>query len=173
MELSEDLLAKYRDQGLLFIPEVFKPNEVSALIVELERILALDLPCHLRAESGELLGTMVMHESSALYARLLEDERLIKPAEKILGGPVYAHQYKVILKEPFGKLSLPWHQDYGPWYYHDGMLQPQALSFGIFLDEVTEFNGPIAYIPGSHRDGLIAYEILEVPGTTTNPEYSR
>ncbi len=40
------------------------------------------------------------------------------------------------------------------------------MSIDIYLDEVTEFNGPIAYIPGSHTGGLIDFEILEVPGTT-------
>ena len=169
MKLDDESIKNYRELGLAFFSDVFAAREIAALIDELDRLLTLDLATHLRAESGELLGTTAMHESSTLYQRLLYDERLLEPAEKILGGAVYAHQYKVILKEPFGKLSLPWHQDYGPWHHHDGMLEPHALSFGVFLDDVTEFNGPIAYIPGSHRDGLIDYEVVEVPGTTPIP----
>ena len=169
MKLDDDSIKSYRERGLVFSPDVFDAREIAALIAELDRLLSLELAAHLRAESGELLGTTAMHKSSPLYQRLLYDERLLRPAEQILGGAVYAHQYKVILKEPFGKLSLPWHQDYGPWRHHDGMLEPYALSFGLFLDDVTEFNGPIAYIPGSHRHGLIDYELIEVPGTTPIP----
>ena len=52
------------------------------------------------------------------------------------------------------------------------MVRPNALSFGIFLDEVTEYNGPIVYIPGSHSGGLIDYELIDVPGTTPIPSLS-
>jgi len=169
MSLTNALLNKYQEDGLLFLENMFAVGEIDALIRELDNILALDLSTHLIAESGEVLGTTVMHEQSKLYQNLINDERLVSIAEQVLGGPVYVHQYKVILKEPFGHLSLPWHQDYGPWQHHDGMPEPKALSFGIFLDEVNEFNGPIAYIPGSHSDGLITYEVLAVPGTTPIP----
>lgn len=172
MPLTSVLLTQYQQDGLLFLAEMFSENEIDALVVELDKILALDLSTHLIAESGEVLGTTVMHEQSMLYQNLINDERLVSIAEQVLGGAVYVHQYKVILKEPFGHLSLPWHQDYGPWQHHDGMPEPKALSFGIFLDEVTEFNGPIAYIPESHRDGLIPYEVKAVPGTTPIPSLS-
>jgi ectoine hydroxylase len=49
------------------------------------------------------------------------------------------------------------------------MPEPRAISIGIYLDEVTEFNGPIVYIPGSHAEGLIEYEVIPVPGTTPIP----
>ena len=96
MKIENDALQIYRREGMLFMPDVFTEREVSALVSELERLLSLDLQSHLRAESGELLGTTVMNESSALYDRLLRDERLVQPAEQILGGPVYAHQYNLL-----------------------------------------------------------------------------
>lgn len=170
--LNAKQLDEYQGNGLIFFSNVFSNEEISALRDELELLLGEQSPVHLRAASGELLGTTVMHLHSELYRRLISDERLVTKAEQILGGAVYVHQYKVILKEPFGSLSLPWHQDYGPWLHHDGMPEPKALSFGIFLDDVTQFNGPIAYIPGSHRDGLIPYQVQDVPGTTPIPSLS-
>ena len=169
MQLSAERLARYQDEGLVFFPGLFEPHEIEALSAEQARIFAMDLDCHLRAASGEFLGTTAMERVSPLYARLLRDERLLGIAEQILGPRLYCHQYKIILKKPFGKLSLPWHQDYGPWRHHDGMPEPRAVSVGIYLDEITEFNGPIVYIPGSHREGLIDYEVIEVPGTTPIP----
>lgn len=153
----------------MFFPGLFDSNETDALKTELDRILALDLEAHLKAANGEFLGTTAMHRVSELYHRLLRDERLLGIAEQLLGNPLYCHQYKIILKEPMGTLSLPWHQDFGPWLHHDGMPEPKAVSLGIYLDEVTEFNGPIMYIPGSHTRGLIDFEVLDVPGTTPIP----
>lgn len=155
--------------GLIFLPGLFSADEIHALRTEQRRLFELDSPNHLRAESGEFLGTTAMHRASPLYARLLCDQRLLGLAEKILGPDLYCHQFKIILKQPFGSLSLPWHQDYGPWHHHDGMPAPSALSLSIYLDEVNEFNGPITLVPGSHHNGLIDYEVKDVPGTTPIP----
>jgi len=167
--LARDQLDEYRRRGLVFLPGLFAADEIAALNAEKTRIFSLPNPAHLRAASGEYLGTTAMDRVSELYARLLCDERLLSIGEQILGPGLYCHQYKIILKEPFGELSLPWHQDYAPWHHHDGMPAASALSIGIFLDEVSEFNGPITCIPQSHRHGLIDYEVIDVPGTTPIP----
>jgi ectoine hydroxylase len=169
MQLTPNQFNTYQRDGLVFFPGLFEPHEVAALRAEQARLFATSSETHLRAASGEFLGTTAMDRVSPLYARLLCDERLLSIAEQLLGPQLYCHQYKIILKQPFGKLSLPWHQDYGPWRHHDGMPEPRAVSIGIYLDEVTEFNGPIVYIPGSHRQGLIEYEVIPVPGTTPIP----
>ena len=167
--LTQEQLDNYRKDGLLFFPGLFTPDEIEALNSEKTRIFSLASAAHLRAASGEYLGTTAMDRVSDLYARLLCDERLLSIGEQILGPDLYCHQYKIILKEPFGELSLPWHQDYAPWWHHDGMPAANALSIGIFLDEVSQFNGPITYIPQSHRHGLVDYEVIDVPGTTPIP----
>ena len=33
------------------------------------------------------------------------------------------------------------------------MPEPRALNLHIFLDDVTEFNGPLYFVPGSHKQG--------------------
>ncbi len=169
MRLSNEQLAEYQREGILFLPALFEPNEIAALKAEQARIFEMDLESHLRAKSGEFLGTTAMDRVSPLYSRLLNDERLLEIAEQILGPRLYCHQYKIILKEPFGQLTLPWHQDYGPWHHHDGMPEPRAISLSLYLDEVNEFNGPIMFIPRSHKNGLIEYEVIPVPGTTPIP----
>ena len=35
------------------------------------------------------------------------------------------------------------------------MPTARAMNVAIFLDEVTEFNGPLLFIPGSHKKGVI------------------
>jgi ectoine hydroxylase len=35
------------------------------------------------------------------------------------------------------------------------MPEARAMNVAIFLDEVNEFNGPLMFIPGSHRTGVL------------------
>ena len=118
------------------------------------------------AESNEPRLAGAMHEYSKPFATMLRHPRLLEPAHQILGGEVYCHQYKVVTKEPFGQLTFPWHQDFASWSAHDGMPEPRAMNFAVFLDEVTEFNGPITFIPGSHRRGKLGSKAEPLPGIT-------
>ncbi len=38
-----------------------------------------------------------------------------------------------------------------PHHKRDGAPRPLALNLHVFLDDVTEFNGPVMFVPGSHR----------------------
>ena len=35
------------------------------------------------------------------------------------------------------------------------MPTPRVVNAVLFLDEVNEFNGPLIFIPGSHKEGTI------------------
>src|SRR4029079_16459820 len=100
MQLTPERLERYHADGLVHFEGLFTTAEVAALKAEVARILTLDLDSHLKAPSGEFLGTTAMHRVSPLFARLLRDERLLGIAEQLLGPNLYCHQYKVILKEP-------------------------------------------------------------------------
>ncbi len=170
MRLSDEQLDRFDRDGYLFLPDLFSAEEVEVLRAELPPMFSLDRPEILRAESGEVRAALAMERYSEPFARLLRHPRLVEPAHQILGGQVYSHQYKIVVKQPFGALEFPWHQDFASWYVHDGMPEPLAMNYAVFLDEVTEFNGPITFIPGSHRNGRLAAEAKDLPGST--PLYS-
>ncbi len=65
------------------------------------------------------------------------------------------HQYKVNAKAAFDGDVWQWHQDFGTWHRDDGMPEPRAMNIAVFLNDVTEFNGPLMFIPGSHREGVL------------------
>ena len=52
----------------------------------------------------------------------------------------------------------PWHQDFVFWDKEDAMPSPNALNVAVFLDECNEFNGPMYFIPGSHKESLAHLE---------------
>jgi ectoine hydroxylase len=68
------------------------------------------------------------------------------------------HQFKINGKQAFDGDVWQWHQDYGTWRADDQMPEARAMNVAIFLDEVNEFNGPLMFIPGSHKLGVLDAE---------------
>ena len=66
------------------------------------------------------------------------------------------HQFKINAKAPFDGEVWQWHQDYGTWARDDGMPEARAMNIALFLDEVMPVNGPLMFIPKSHRQGVFA-----------------
>jgi len=91
-----------------------------------------------------------------VFRRLASHPRLVKPAMQILGTQVYIYQFKINAKVAFFGDVWEWHQDYIFWQREDGVPQPRLVTISVFLDEVHEFNGPLLFIPGSHREGVLA-----------------
>ena len=83
--------------------------------------------------------------------RLGNAERVMQ----LVDGPVYMHQYKVNAKAAFDGDVWQWHQDYGTWARDDGMPAPRAMNIAVFVDDVTAANGPLLFIPGSHKSGVL------------------
>jgi ectoine hydroxylase len=86
---------------------------------------------------------------------------------QLFGEDVYMHQFKINGKMAFDGDVWQWHQDYGTWKNDDLMPEARAMNVAIFLDEVTEFNGPLMFIPGSHKRGVI--EASHDTSTTSYP----
>jgi ectoine hydroxylase len=81
---------------------------------------------------------------------------MIEPVQQLFGDEaLYMHQFKVNGKMAFEGDVWQWHQDYGTWKNDDCMPTERAMNIAIFLDDVNEFNGPLMFIPGSHRKGVI------------------
>ena len=109
-----------------------------------------------REKDGEAVRTaFAAHTYNEAFNRLGRHPRLIEPVMQLLDGPVYMHQYKINGKAAFNGDVWQWHQDYGTWSRDDQMPQPRAMNIAVFLDEVTEFNGPLYLIPRSHKQGVI------------------
>ena len=167
MKLSKSQIETFNQEGFLFLPELFSGAEINILKAELPKIFSMDREEIERDDSSEeIRGAFAMHQYSTVFAALLRHPRLLEPAHQILGSDVYCHQYKIITKQPFGKLDFPWHQDFASWHAHDSMPEPKAMNYAVFLDDVNEFNGPIAFIPSSHRQGELASEAEVLPGIT-------
>ncbi|MDX1527175.1 MAG: phytanoyl-CoA dioxygenase family protein [Gammaproteobacteria bacterium] len=152
MKLSAEQLCQFQRDGLLLLPDLFSAEEVEILRSRLPKLFAEDVPANIREkESHEVRTAMGLHLRDEIYARLVRHPRLLEPAMQILNQPLYVQQVKVNVKAAFCGEPWQWHYDFATHHSEDGVPKPLALNLHVFLDDVTEFNGPLYFIPGSHN----------------------
>lgn len=155
MKLNDTQLKQFDEEGWIFLPECFAPEEVALLRDEGEKIYAQDRKEVWREASGAPRTAFAAHLYNEAFGILGRHPRLIEPLEQLFGEKVYMHQYKVNAKAKFTGDVWQWHQDYGTWHRDDGMMEPRAMNIAVFLDEVFPFNGPLMLIPKSHKKGVL------------------
>lgn len=154
MRLAEDQVARFQDEGYLFLPNTFSAEEAAVLRDEAAHVFTLDRPEVWREKSGVARTAFAAHTYSEPFRRLGRHPRLIEPVMQLLDGQVYMHQYKINAKAPFDGEVWQWHQDYGTWKNDDDMPEARAMNIAVFLEDVTVANGPLMFIPGSHKAGV-------------------
>tara|TARA_B100000676_G_C18091635_1_gene860488 strand:- start:9484 stop:10284 length:801 start_codon:yes stop_codon:yes gene_type:complete len=154
--LDDSQLKQFDKEGWLFFENVFEENEVELLKREAQRIFAMDREEVFREKDGKTARTAFAAQNyNDLYHRLARHPRLVNPVKQLLGGDVYMHQFKINAKAAFNGDVWQWHQDFGVWNRDDKMPKPRAMNIALFLEDVTEFNGALMFIPRSHQRGVI------------------
>jgi ectoine hydroxylase len=102
-------------------------------------------------DSDEVRSVFNPHHSCPELAAMAGDRRLVDRIRQILGGEAYIHQFRINFKPPFAGREFAWHSDFETWHVEDGMPRMRAVSAVVMLDENNHFNGPLLFIPGSHR----------------------
>ena len=154
--LSENQLKQFDEEGWLFFEDVFDAAEVAVLNQEAHRIFAMEREEVFREKDGTTARTAFAAQNyNEAYRRLGRHPRLVEPVKQLLGGDVYMHQFKINAKAAFNGDVWQWHQDYGTWSRDDMMPEPRAMNIALFLEDVTEFNGALMFIPRSHKAGVL------------------
>jgi len=156
MQLSQAQLDQFADEGYLFFPSLFTPEEIQVLLDEVPRLYAQYRPENVRERGSAAVRTnFAAHMYSYPFARLARHPRMVQPVMQVFGESLYMHQFKINGKMAFEGDVWQWHQDFGTWKNDDLMPEARAMNVAIFLDEVNEFNGPLMFIPGSHKQGVL------------------
>ena len=155
MGITKEELKTFEDRGFVLIPEYFSRSEVAVMRAELASEFAEDSPRRVVEKDGNIVRSVYgSHRSNEVFRRLAYHPRLVEPAMQILGSQVYVYQFKINAKTAFTGDIWEWHQDYIFWLKEDGMPTERVVNALVFLDEVTEFNGPLFVVPGSHKEGV-------------------
>ncbi|MBL8377960.1 MAG: phytanoyl-CoA dioxygenase family protein [Burkholderiales bacterium] len=156
MKLTQAQLDAFDRDGYLFFPSLFTPEEVARLNAEVPGIYAQKRPENVRERGSDAVRTnFAAHKYNDMFARLGRHPRMVEPVEQLFGEKLYMHQFKINGKMAFDGDVWQWHQDYGTWMNDDHMPAARAMNVAIFLDDTNEFNGPLMFIPGSHKAGVL------------------
>ena len=156
MYLTKEQKEVFDKEGYLFFPSLFSQKEIQYLSSAVPELYEIREEYNFREKGSDAVRTnFAAHLYSTPLANLARHPRMIKPVEDLLQEKLYMHQFKINGKMAFEGDIWQWHQDYGTWFNDDLMPSARAMNVAIFLDEVTEFNGPLLFIPGSHKKGVI------------------
>jgi threonine dehydrogenase-like Zn-dependent dehydrogenase/ectoine hydroxylase-related dioxygenase (phytanoyl-CoA dioxygenase family) len=154
--LSDEQRERYATDGFVLIESVFDEEEISALRRAFAEDATVRGPHRVTEDDGETVRTgYASHTRHPIFATLARSSRLLEPARTIVGDDVYVYQVKVNTKRPLGGGSWSWHQDYIVWRDADDLPAPALVNVAVFLDDVTEYNGPVIFLTGSHRRGTV------------------
>ncbi|MBU0589688.1 MAG: phytanoyl-CoA dioxygenase family protein [Gammaproteobacteria bacterium] len=156
MRLTPAQQQQFDREGYLFFPSLFTPEETRKLTDAVPELYERREAYNVREKGSEAVRTnFAAHMYSEPFARLARHPRMIEPVEDLFGEQLYMHQFKINGKMAFEGDVWQWHQDYGTWLNDDLMPTERAMNVAIFLDDVNEFNGPLMFIPGSHKKGVL------------------
>ena len=163
--LSDDQKASFDEQGFLVVEDAVSRAQLSALReqfaawVEDSRAHSeawgetIDGRARFDVEQGHSATHPALRRinaptdiSSAFYD-VMRDSRMTDCVADLIGPGVRFHHSKVNSKLPGAATEVKWHQDF-PFTPHSNDDLVTAL---LMVDEVTEENGPLQVVPGSHR----------------------
>ena len=138
--LSESEVQQLHEAGYLGPLTAFGEEEMARIRSRLDReVLATPGPSRGNSLSMRHLDKRVVHD-------LVTHPAIVGRIQGILGPHLLLWACTLWLKEPGGK-EIPWHQDQNYW-----PIEPIInITAWIAVDEVTEENGCLQLIPGSHR----------------------
>lgn len=160
--LSTEQIEFFNDNGFLTGIRMLDAGQLAELREELAVLMEphqaqnpLFYEYHLN--ESEDPSTILFHALGAwrvseAFHDLLFHPAIVAAAEQLLGGPVRFWHDQIFVKPARDGAVVAWHQDYSYWT----RTKPMAhLTCWIGLDDSTEENGCVRYVPGSHKWDLL------------------
>lgn len=169
---AETTLAFHKD-GFLVVSGLFTEQETDLVGGIFAAGSVVPSPKTIREADGGVRSQFFEAGDSPLIDAFVRQRRMLRWAEALLGSKVYAYQVKINSKLALSGEAWPWHQDYIFWREKDGLPTPRVLTAGVFLDEATQFSGPMYFVPGSHCFGVLPTIPHEAPADDYTNDLTR
>ncbi len=162
--LSDSDKAFYETNGYLKIENAVTPDELAQLqavttdLIEASRQVSdsndvYDLDDGHSPDAPRLTRIKLPHKQHAIYDQVLKSSGVTEVLTDLLGPDTTLITSKLNTKAPGGGAAVEWHQDWA-FYPH---TNDSLLAFGLMLADVTEENGPLMVIPGSHCGPVLSH----------------
>lgn len=161
-KLSKAQLEQYHEEGFTLIEEALPPEMLAEMLRLTDEIVEGARGVTENDERYDLEETHTPDEPRVrrlkspfehwkFFDDFLRSEVALDPVEQILGPNIRLYNNKMNMKAPGYGAAVEWHSDWA-FYPH---TNDAGLALGIYLDDVTEKNGPMMVIPGTHKSGVI------------------
>ncbi len=153
MGLSLEQIEAYQRDGFLTRIRAFDLNEVA---MARQAIEALEEQCSDGA-GGHSLNQFFRvngHLVIPLLAEISKAETILDSVEALLGPNLLVWSVELFIKEPGSGKTVSWHQDLTYWGMGD---TDDEVTAWIALSDVSIEAGCMRFIPGSHKEGMVAH----------------
>lgn len=148
----------YQERGYLLLEDRVPAEVIEACRAEIARFREiartmtasderLDLEDSHAPDRPRVRRVKLPHTQSEVFRRLMLSDAILAPVRDLIGPDVRLHTSKLNVKSAEYGAPVDWHQDFA-FYPH---TNDRVLAVGVFIDDVSEENGPLMVFPGSHR----------------------
>jgi ectoine hydroxylase len=96
MKLTPEQLRHFDEEGYLFFPDYFSPEETNILKSEIPGVFQQRREENVREKTGDVVRTaFAVHTYHPVFEALIHHPRFVEPAEQLLGDKTYIHQFKI------------------------------------------------------------------------------
>lgn len=163
--LTQEQQQSYHRDGFLVVADAVTPAQLAALRLDFDGWVAesrrhaaaygaiidgrprFDVERGHNADHPALRRVNSPQEVSDAYLDVMRSSRMTAIVTDLIGPNVKFHHAKINSKLPGAATAVKWHQDF-PFTPHSNDDLVTAL---LFVDDVTDENGPLEVLPGSHR----------------------
>lgn len=147
--LTQEQIRQFNEKGYVFPLDVFTPGEAAANRRYFEELMAAA-----RAAGHNSYSINGWHWHCRGIYHLLHEPRILDYVEDLIGPNIVATMTHYFSKEPGDEKQVVWHQDASYW----PLTPSKVVTVWLAIDDVAEENGPMQFIPGSHRHGQLPFE---------------
>ena len=140
--------------GFFKIDGLFSADEVKSINEKLDEYIGTGYDgIVMENNSNTVRGIHGPHLYDQFFHTLAKNKTIIDLCSSWLEDQVYIHQYKINMKQAMEGKHWPWHQDFIYWREFDHIQAPRLLNIAVVLDDISMLQGPLCFIPKSHKLG--------------------
>lgn len=162
VDIDAQVRQPFHENGFAILHDGIPSDRLAALRAVTDRVLEqaphdpvqsalLDWEPELDANGGRRVQRIRRPQDiDPFYWELARADFILDAVESVIGPNIRLHHSKINIKAPAVGSALEWHQD---WAFIPHTYPGMAI-VAICLDTCAEVNGPIRFLPGSHRGPL-------------------
>lgn len=156
--LTQEQQAFYESQGYLILENRVPDAIMTAIRDEIARFTEMargmtasddriDLEDSHSPDDPRIRRVKLPHTQSDVVNDLMRSDHILAPVRDLIGPNLRLQTTKLNMKSAGYGAAVEWHQDWAFYPY----TNDDVLAVGLIIDDMTEENGPLMVLPGTHK----------------------